>query len=285
MKSKKTLMSVAIAAAIAIPSVASANTLVTDWQLGNTSSNNLNTMINQLNFNGESYVVNTLLGTGLNGANVSSTDTGVFNVTTFNNGTLLKTNGGQYTFTFNATDFGNLTAGTFIFTGGQLNVYYNSSPTYSTTSANSYGAATGIKIGSFAVADTGNYLTSGGEINADGTPKANGQITVSTTSTMLNSNYWHYQNNANIPLAMTLGFVTTNASEDPSANKGSYTIDQNLVTALGAPAGQKNVSPTNFFISNGGQFKLETVPEPGTIALLGIGILGLGLGYSKRRVS
>jgi len=38
----------------------------------------------------------------------------------------------------------------------------------------------------------------------------------------------------------------------------------------------------NFFVSNNGQFKLAEVPEPGSLALFGIAMLGAGVAARKR---
>ncbi len=60
-------------------------------------------------------------------------------------------------------------------------------------------------------------------------------------------------------------------------------IDPNLVLALSGSVPTPNNPPTNFFVRNGGQFQLETVPEPATIALMGLGIVGLSLRFKRQR--
>jgi hypothetical protein len=41
-------------------------------------------------------------------------------------------------------------------------------------------------------------------------------------------------------------------------------------------------TPGAFFVSNNGQFKLAEVPEPGSLALFGIAMLGAGVVSRKR---
>jgi hypothetical protein len=50
----------------------------------------------------------------------------------------------------------------------------------------------------------------------------------------------------------------------------------------GQLAGYTNVPPGDFIISNNGQFRLS-VPEPGSVALYGIGLLALGLATMKSK--
>lgn len=283
------ILGVAIAGA-ALP--ASAGALISNWTLGLGSSGGaVNTGLSNLGFNGESLVINKL---GNNG-NVTSTDVGVYNFTTKNGGSPLNLGmpTGQYTAVFQGANTGNLHTGSFIFTSGTLDFYYNTAATFGGSAINAYGAADGTKIGSFSVTNTGNPLTSGGLINANGTPTANGVINLTSQSTSLLSGFWNTSTSSLINVAA--GFTTTNAHLDPAANGPSPYIDPKLVTALDNLATTYNPSitlpamtdlntpPTYMFVQNGGQFSISAVPEPGTFALLGIGMLGLGLVYRKRR--
>lgn len=285
-------MSSVVIAALALPGFASAGALISNWTLGQASSGGaVNTGVSNLGFNGESLVVNQL---GVGGA-VTSTDVAVFNFTTYNGGPSLNLGSptGQYTAVFQGINQGNLNTGSFTFVSGTLDFYYNTAVTYG-HNTNAYGAADGIKIGSFTVTNTGNPLTSGGFINPDGTPTANGTINLTSLSNTLLPGFWNTSGGNLINVAA--GFATSNAHLDPAANGPSPYIDPNLVTSLDSLAvaanplvtlpGTTNLNapPTYMFIQNGGQFSISEVPEPGTIALLGIGMLGLGLGYRKRHV-
>lgn len=272
------LASAMIAGVYATP--ASANIDISNWQLNLPGI--LDTGINQLAFNGESYVTNTATSTpGI----FTSTDTGVFDIAQYNNGNPLHLNGGQLTGVFQATDLTNLTGGTpfYTFTGGTFTLYYNPSQVYGTTSANLYGAATGTAFATFNIDVTNNPNTGGGFLNANGTPTANGTVTLSSTPPATLTNH-PFLDSTGTPLSpnILLGFVTTNASEDTTASPGNYTIDPNLVAALSGTTGTMNNTPTNLFISNGGQFKLQDIPEPATLALMGIGLVGIAVSIRRK---
>lgn len=281
---KKSIYSALLASAViagVYTTPASANIDISNWQLSLPGI--LDTGINQLSFNGESYVTNTPTGTpGM----YSSTDLGVFNIMQYNNGNTLHLNGGQVTGVFNATDLTNLTGGTpyYTFTGGTFTLYYNPSQVYGTTSANLYGAQTGTAFATFNIDVTNNPNTCGGFLNANGSPTANGTVTLSSTPPATLSGT-PFLSSTGTPLSQNilLGFVTTNASEDTSASKGNYTIDPNLVKALSGSAGTTNNSPSDLFISNGGQFKLQDIPEPATLALMGLGLVGIAMTVRRKQ--
>ena len=269
---KKSLLATLAAAAVLVglSSNASAGLDVQNWQLNLNAlagmpgyggvAGLVDTGLNNLSFNGESYVTNTPIN-GQPGM-YTSVDKGIFNVMQYNNGNPLNLGGGQLTAYFTGTDLTNTNTGFYTFQSGTFSVYYNPTLVYGSTSANHYGSTVGTQIATFSVANTGNPLTSGGFINSNGNS--------------FNQN-------------ILLSFVTTNASEDLSANPNTpsnpnqYTIDPNLVAAFGlAPGTYNGQGGPNYFITNGGQFKLQYAPEPMTVALFGAGLLAMGWSLRRR---
>lgn len=266
----KAMAGVAISASVMAS--ASAYTLIDNYTLKlpavGSSGTQTVTDIGALGFNGESFVTNTFAA---DKNHFTFQDNGIFNVTTNNGGAALL-DFGQLTLDYqNGVGSGSLSGGSISFgAGGTLNVYYNSTKAYANASkgastGNRDGAATGVLIGTFTQLAGG-----GGTINPDGTPSSNGNLTLLFQATSLATGVWFDKDGNPLNAGMTIGFVTTNASEDINS------IDPMLVKTLSGSAGTGNAPPNHFFVQNGGQLKLETVPEPASLAIFGLGLLGMG---------
>lgn len=232
------------------------------------------TNVGALGFNGESFVKNTFADKN----NFTFTDNGIFNITTNNGGEALL-DFGQLTANYvGGTGYGSLSGGAITFNaGGTLDIFYNpvkafASPAKGGDVTNRFGAATGTKIASFSQLAGG-----GGGINPDGTPAANGVLTLLFKATYFMDNVWFANNGTELQEGTTFGFVTSNASQDVN------TISPIMKTVLSGSSTTQNNAPNQFFTQNGGQLKLETnpVPEPATLAIFGLGLAGVA--FMRRR--
>ena len=127
----------------------------------------------------------------------------------------------------------------------------------------------------------------GGLVDASGSPTNNGQVTVfaRAESGSLDQGYFFRENGDDLSMESIMAFAFTNAN-----TVGNPT--QTLVSEVACEYAQFGGAGCNgeayantpgyFFVSNNGQFKLAEVPEPGSLALFGIAMLGAGVMSRKR---
>jgi hypothetical protein len=280
----KFLKKLACAAAVAMSVAGGANaaTVLNDWVFNPTGGGYASGQkINEyLDVNGNAFIQINPTG----GTSFSFTEHAVFNISQADsNGKLFPLNyaGANISATFNATGTGNF-SGAFSFSGGTISLYQNPvSGEYGTTNG-IYGANLGNEIATFTVMAGG-----GGLVDASGSPTNNGQVTVFAKADKgaLDAGYFFRENGQDLSTESIMAFAFTNAN---TVGKPDGTLVSEVAceyagfTGNGCNGQAYANTPGYFFVSNNGQFKLAEVPEPGSLALFGIAMLGAGVVSRKR---
>jgi hypothetical protein len=277
----KRLAALALVAALA-PAAASAQIFLNDWSLNLTGTGGAaagTTISEYLDFVGASYIETTPTGA----TTFSFTNNGAYNVNGHDGGSPLLPQDSILEMTglySGGTGTGQFGGDITFAAGGLLDLYADTTTNFGTaTDAGSpgtyYGANDGTPIGSF-------VQTSGtGTVDTTGVP--NGQLTLIFEATSLAPGYWFDSAGTDLSTqvgsGLLFGFVTTNASyvENPSA-----AVESDIVVALSGGTLPIIGPPDDFVVGNNGQFRLSSVPEPASIALLGIGLLGAGLTRKRK---
>lgn len=199
---------------------------------------------------------------------------------------------GELTALFYATGVVDLNAGTIGFADGYLDVYVDFGVDYGTntdgaadfrTNPETYGANNGTRIGSFDVLPGG-----GGLVDVEGNVGApNGQISTNMVATYIDPGYWYMPDGvtdfSTLQVNWILGYGTSNASYiPPNIAAGVYATAINELVTEFAGGTYVGLPPDDFIISGNGQFRVDVVPEPGTMLLLGFGLLGIA-GVSRKK--
>jgi len=281
MKLLKKLASAA-ALTLAFAATANASTVINDWTLNplGTGGAAAGTVVNEsLDVNGNAFIA--ITATGAN--TFSFTESAAFAITGKDGGISLGNYGtNKVTATFQASGTGTFN-GAFTFTSGTINIY---SGLDQYGSANGiYGANTGTLIASFTVLAGG-----GGLVDASGAPTGNGQVSVfaqALTPGGLQPGYFFNSAGTDLSTQDILSFAFTNAN--PTLNPSAAAVREIACefggyTGPGCAAGTSysNVPGQYLFVGNNGQFKLAEAPEPGSLALFGIAMLGAGVVSRKR---
>jgi hypothetical protein len=267
----------AAAVSLAFAASAQAGVVLNDWKF-NPSGGGLAGAQNiheYLDVNGDSFI--DLANSGGNKFNF--TEHAVFNILQHDSNGHVIYPAGAITATFEAYGHGTF-SGNFTFAGGTIKIYQNTTPDQYETSAGYYGANLGNNIATFDVLAGG-----GGRVDQLGNPISNGQVTVNAMANagQIMPGYFFSPAGDDLSNQSVLSFAFTNAN--PLQSPTQLMIDEIACQFAGLGEGC-SVGATDtgrsFFLGTNGQFKLAEVPEPGSLALFGIAMLGAGVVTRKR---
>ena len=273
----------AAAVAMSMASAAHAGPVLNDWVFNpNGGGYEQGREINEyLDVNGNAFIqINPTCGNSF-----SFTEHAVFNIVQADGkgGFLfpVQYEGGNITATFEAQGTGNF-SGAFSFSGGTIRMYQNPTNGQYGGTEGVYGANLGNLIAEFNVLAGG-----GGLVDASGSPVNNGQVTVMAKAMpgMLAEGYFFREDGKDLALESIMSFAFTNANTVGSPDGTLVSEVACQFAGFGGPGcgeGDYANTPGYFFVGNNGQFKLAEVPEPGSLALFGIAMLGAGVAARKR---
>jgi hypothetical protein len=285
MTTMKSLKKLACATAVAMSLAGGANaaTVMNDWVFNPTGGGFTGgQQINEyLDVNGNSFIQINPSG----GSSFTFRENGVFNIVQADgNGALFPQSypGGNISATFEATGTGNF-SGRFSFSNGTIRIYQNPTNGQYATAAGIYGANLGNQIAEFTVMAGG-----GGLVDASGSPTNNGQVTVLARAEtgMLDAGYFFRENGQDLSTESIMAFAFTNANTIANPTEllvSEVACEYSRFTGPGCNGdAYANAPGQYFFIGGNGQLKLAEVPEPGSLALFGIAMLGAGFAARKR---
>ncbi|QNA88027.1 flocculation-associated PEP-CTERM protein PepA [Massilia sp. Dwa41.01b] len=189
--------------------------------------------------------------------------------------------GGNITAMFEADGTGRF-GDALSFSRGTIRMYQNPTNLEYGGTKGIYGANLGNLIASFDV------LGGGGDVDASGSPTASGQVNVLARVNMdsLMPGYFFRGDGSDLWDKTVVQFRFANANVIGLPN--AFLVDEVACQYAGFTGpgcnGTEfaNAPGEYFFVGNNGQFIVSEVPEPGSLALFGIAMLGAGIVGRKR---
>jgi hypothetical protein len=166
---------------------------------------------------------------------------------------------------------------------GKFYMYVDAVLDYGTVTSSGDGSVGNPFVGPFFGADNGTHIATFDVISGSGqlnpvTGLPNGDFSISYKASYLAPGYFLMPTTKQDMSNFTdnvRGYTTTNASHMQTSSQGLSDSQAELLAYAGYTGTPANTPPVDFFLSSGGQFRIDVVPVPPAVLLLGSGVAAL----------